>query len=63
MNQKTKSLHTDSKHLGVSGEEVWVCGYVHMCTPVERGVGDSTWLSHLDVSGGGGGGDRGGHTR
>lgn len=33
-NQKTEPLNTDSKYLGVSGEEVWVCGYVHMCAPL-----------------------------
>lgn len=31
--------HRDSKYLGVSGEEVWVCAYAHMCTHVQRGVG------------------------
>lgn len=47
MNQKTKSLHRDSEHLGVSDEEVWVCGYVHMCTPVER-----RWGLHMAFTSG-----------
>lgn len=27
-------MNTDSKYLGVSSEEVWVCGYVHVCAPL-----------------------------
>lgn len=34
INQKTEPLNTDSKYLEVSGEEVWVCGYVQVCTPL-----------------------------
>ena len=37
MNQKTKTLHTDSKYLGVSGRK---CGYVAVstCAFLWRGV-------------------------